>query len=53
MIEPQDKRSKRLEDGSPVEIIETLLNSIHNYYNRQIIELSNTLAVQKASRYVH
>jgi hypothetical protein len=36
MIEPQDKRIQRLEDGTPLEIIETLLNSIHNYYNRQI-----------------
>jgi len=36
MIEPQDKRTKRLEDGTPLEIIETLLNSIHNFYNRQI-----------------
>jgi len=36
MIEPQDKRIQRLENGTPLEIIETLLNSIHNYYNRQI-----------------
>ena len=36
MIEQKDKRTTRLENGTPLEIIETLLNSIHNYYNRQI-----------------
>lgn len=36
MIEPRDKRDKRLEDGSPLEIVETLLNSIGNFSNRQI-----------------
>jgi hypothetical protein len=34
-MEDADKRLKRLEDGPPLEIIETLLNSIHNFYLRE------------------
>jgi hypothetical protein len=36
MIEDKSKRKQRLEDGVPLEIIETLLNSVDNYFNRQI-----------------
>lgn len=36
MIEDQAKRLKRFQSGDHVEIIETLLNSIDNFYNRQI-----------------
>ncbi len=35
-IEPFEKRRKRFEEGSPIEIIETLLNSISNYFNNEI-----------------
>ncbi len=34
-MEDAEKRLKRLEDGPPLEIIETLLNSIHNFYLRE------------------
>lgn len=36
MIEDKAKRLKRFQSGDPEEIIETLLNSIDNFYNRQI-----------------
>ena len=36
MIEPQDKRDTRLENSTPLEIIETLILSIDNFSNRQI-----------------
>ena len=35
-MESSEKRKARLEDGSPIEIIVTLLNSIDNRFNRQI-----------------
>lgn len=35
-MEDKQKRYKRLSEGSPVEIIETLLNSIHNFFNSEI-----------------
>ncbi|MDB5178224.1 MAG: hypothetical protein JWN01_167 [Patescibacteria group bacterium] len=35
-MEAKENRLKRLEDGSPVEIVETLLNSIDNGINREI-----------------
>lgn len=34
--ESQEKRLKRFQDGSPVESIETLLNSIDNYFNNEV-----------------
>lgn len=34
--EDKDKRLRRLSKGSPIEIIETLLNSIDNFFNNQI-----------------
>ncbi len=34
--ETKERRLKRFEDGAPVEIIETLINSIHNYFNNEI-----------------
>lgn len=36
MIEDKTKRLARFQYGSPMEIIETLLNSIANFYNREI-----------------
>ena len=36
-IEPFEKRLARFQNGSPVESIETLLNSIANYFNNEII----------------
>lgn len=36
-IEPFQKRLARFQDGSPIESIETLLNSIANYFNNEII----------------
>ena len=35
-MEDKQKRYKRLSEGSPVEIIETLLNSMDNFFNREI-----------------
>jgi len=35
-IEPLEKRIKRFQDGHPIEIIETLLNSIANFFNNEI-----------------
>jgi hypothetical protein len=35
-IEPFEKRIKRFQDGHPIEIIETLLNSIANFFNNEI-----------------
>ena len=35
-MEPKEKRLKRFQDGHPIEIIETLLNSIANYFNNEI-----------------
>ncbi|MFA5870298.1 MAG: hypothetical protein WC842_00170 [Candidatus Paceibacterota bacterium] len=35
-LEPLEKRIKRFQNGSPVEIIETLLNSIANFFNNEI-----------------
>lgn len=34
--EPKEQRLKRFQNGPPVEIIETLLNSIDNYFNNEI-----------------
>lgn len=34
--ETSEKRLKRFQDGSPIESIETLLNSIDNYFNNEI-----------------
>lgn len=34
--ESKEKRLKRFQDGPPVEIIETLLNSIDNHFNNEI-----------------
>jgi len=34
--EPLEKRIKRFQNGNPVEIIETLLNSIANFFNNEI-----------------
>ncbi|KKS54140.1 MAG: hypothetical protein UV20_C0040G0011 [Candidatus Magasanikbacteria bacterium GW2011_GWA2_42_32] len=36
-IEPFEKRLARFKNGSPVESIETLLNSIDNFFNNEII----------------
>ena len=35
-MEPLEKRIKRFQNGSPIEIIETLLNSISNFFNNEI-----------------
>ena len=35
-MEPLEKRIKRFENGRPIEIIETLLNSISNFFNNEI-----------------
>lgn len=35
-MEPLEKRIKRFQDGHPIEIIETLLNSIANFFNNEI-----------------
>lgn len=35
-MEPLEKRIARFQNGSPVEIIETLLNSIDNHFNNEI-----------------
>ena len=35
-MEPLEKRIKRFQDGSPIEIIETLLNSVSNFFNNEI-----------------
>lgn len=35
-MESKDERLRRFQDGSPVEIIETLLNSINNFFNAEI-----------------
>lgn len=35
-IEPLEKRISRFQDGPPIEIIETLLNSISNFLNNEI-----------------
>lgn len=35
-MEPLEKRIKRFQDGPPIEIIETLLNSIANFFNNEI-----------------
>lgn len=35
-MEPLGKRKKRFQDGHPIEIIETLLNSIDNHFNNEI-----------------
>lgn len=40
MIEDKDKRRKRFEEGVPLEIIETLLNSVDNYFNRAQIAVA-------------
>jgi hypothetical protein len=37
-MEPREKRLKRLKDGSPIDSIETLLNSINNYLNNEIAD---------------
>ena len=34
--ETKEKRLKRFQDGSPIEILETVTNSIHNYFNNEI-----------------
>lgn len=36
-IEPLEKRLARFQNGSPVESIETLLNSIANFFNNEIV----------------
>lgn len=36
-IEPFKKRLDRLQNGSPIESIETLLNSIANFFNNEIV----------------
>jgi len=36
-IEPYEKRLARFQNGSPIESIETLLNSIANFFNNEII----------------
>src|SRR5258706_1579470 len=41
MIEDKAKRLARFQNGSPIEIIETLLNSIANFYNREIDQAAN------------
>ncbi len=41
--ETKEKRLKRFEDGPPVEIIETLLNSICNFFNNEIRATLNNL----------
>lgn len=53
MIEPKDKRQKRLEDGVPLEIIETLLNSVDNYFNRQIAIVADAKAWDMAFIGIH
>ena len=35
-MEPLDKRMERFQNGHPIEIIETLLNSIDNHFNNEI-----------------
>jgi len=35
-IEPLEKRISRFQNGHPIEIIETLLNSIANFFNNEI-----------------
>jgi len=37
-IEPYEKRLQRFQNGTPIESIETLLNSIDNYFNNEIAE---------------
>src|SRR5579872_5080707 len=41
MIEDKAKRLARFQNGSPVEIIETLLNSIANFYNGEIAQAAD------------
>lgn len=41
MIEDRQKRLERLSRGEPVEIIETLLNSMDNFFNSQIDQIAN------------
>ena len=36
-IEPFEKRLARFQNGSPIESIETLLNSIANFFNNEIV----------------
>jgi len=37
LIEPFEKRLARFQNGSPIESIETLLNSIANFFNNEIV----------------
>lgn len=39
-MEDRTKRLKRFQDGSPVEIIETLLNSLDNFFNRKELDVA-------------
>lgn len=40
-MESKEKRIRRLKQGSPIEAIETLLNSIDNFFNNEIISTPN------------
>lgn len=40
MIEDRTKRLKRFKNGPPIEIIETLLNSIDNFFNKREIDVA-------------
>ncbi len=42
MIEDKGKRLARFQNGSPIEIIETLLNSIANFYNGEIDQAASS-----------
>src|SRR3989344_5422364 len=49
MGESKEKRLNRFQNGSPIEIIETLLNSINNYFNNELrVTFSNPTRTQPA-----
>lgn len=41
-MEDKTKRLKRFQSGPPIEIMETLLNSLDNYFNREIGQAANS-----------